>query len=81
MATARGLKGIVKVSNREKMLTFLARNDSDWSFFAVGSPLSDVRKNSFMIAQWPEGFFVQQAKTGTVTWEQLVAMLFPLNKL
>ena len=34
-----------------------------------------------MIAQWPEGFFVQQAKTGTVTWEQLVAMLFPLNKL
>ena len=27
------------------------------------------------------GFFVQPAKTGTVTWEQLVAMFCPLNEL
>ena len=28
-----------------------------------------------------KGFFVQSAKPGTVTWEQLVAMFFPLNEL
>ena len=28
-----------------------------------------------------KGFFVQPAKTGTVSWEQLVAMFFPLNEL
>ena len=28
-----------------------------------------------------KGFFVQPAKTETVTWEQLVAMFFPLNEL
>ena len=28
-----------------------------------------------------KGFFVQPANTGTVTWEQLVAMPFPLNEL
>ena len=27
-----------------------------------------------------KGFFVQPLKTGTVTWEQSVAMCFPLNK-
>ena len=26
-----------------------------------------------------KGFFVQPAKKGTVTWKQLVTMLFPLN--
>ena len=31
--------------------------------------------------QWPKGFFVQPAKTGMVTWEQLVTMFFPLNVL
>ena len=38
--------------------------------------LGDLRGKSFKIAQWPKGFFAQQAKTGTVTWEQLVAMFF-----
>ena len=38
--------------------------------------LGDLSEKSFKIAWWPEGTFVQPAKTGTVTWEQLVAMLF-----
>ena len=41
----------------------------------------DLREKSFKIASWPKGFFVQPAKTETVTWEQLVAMIFPLNEL
>ena len=43
--------------------------------------LGDLSEKSFKIAWWPKGFFVQPAKTGTVTWEQLVAMFFPLNEL
>ena len=44
--------------------------------------LGDLREKSFNIAYWPKGFFVQPGKTGTVTWEQLVAMYsFPLNEL
>ena len=43
--------------------------------------LGDLREKSFKTAQWPMGFFAQPAKTGTVTWEQLVSMLFPLNEL
>ena len=43
--------------------------------------LDHLREKSFKIAQWPKGFFVQPAKTGTVTWEQLVAMFFSLNEL
>ena len=35
--------------------------------------LGDLREKSFKIAYWPKGFFVQPAKTGAVTWEQLVA--------
>ena len=42
--------------------------------------LGDLREKSFKIVLWPKGFFLQPAKTGTVTWEQLVAMFFPLNK-
>ena len=38
--------------------------------------LGDLRQKSFKIAQWPKGFFLQPAKTGTVTLEQLVAMFF-----
>ena len=26
------------------------------------------------VVQWPKGFFVQPAKTGTDTWEQLAAI-------
>ena len=40
------------------------------------SNLGNLREKSFKITQWPKGFFVQPAKTGTVTWEQLVAMFF-----
>ena len=43
--------------------------------------LGDLREKSFKIVQWPKGFFVQPAKTGTAIWEQLVAMVFPLNEL
>ena len=43
-------------------------------------PLSDLR-GSFKIALWPKGFFVQLSKTGTLTWDQLVARFFPLNEL
>ena len=28
-----------------------------------------------------KGFFVRPAKTGNVTWEQLIAMFSPLNEL
>ena len=36
---------------------------------------------SFKITYWPKGFFVQPAKTGTATLEQLEAMFFfPLNE-
>ena len=42
--------------------------------------LGDLREKSFKI-EWPKGFFVQPAKTGTVTWEQLVAMFSPLHEL
>ena len=45
------------------------------------SCFDDLREESFKIALWSKGFFVQPAKTGTVTWEQLVAMFFPLNEL
>ena len=43
--------------------------------------LGDLREKSFKTALWPKGFFVQLAETGTVTWEQLVAMFFSLNEL
>ena len=43
--------------------------------------LCDLREKSFKLAWWPKGFFVQPAKTGTVTWEQLVVMFFPLTQL
>ena len=43
--------------------------------------LNDMREEGFKIAWWPKGFFIEPAKTGTVTWEQLVAMFFPLNEL
>ena len=43
--------------------------------------LGDLKEESFKIGQWPKGFFVQPAKTGTVTLEQLVAMFFPLNEI
>ena len=44
-------------------------------------PLGNLRGKSFKMAQWPEGFFVQPARTVTATWEQFVAMIFPLNEL
>ena len=43
--------------------------------------LGDLSEKSFKIAQWPKIFFVQRAKRGTVTWEQLVAMFFSINEL
>ena len=43
--------------------------------------LGDLREKSFKIAYWPKRFFVQPAKTRTVTWEQLVAIFCPLNEL
>ena len=43
--------------------------------------LGDLREKSFKIVQWPNGFFVQPAKTGTVTWEQLVTTYFLLHEL
>ena len=42
--------------------------------------LGDLREK-FQDSVVSKGFFVQAGKTGTVTWEQLIAMLFPLNKL
>ena len=38
--------------------------------------LGDLRDKNFKIVSWPKSFFVQPAKTGTVTLEQLVAMFF-----
>ena len=43
--------------------------------------LGDLSEKSFKIAQWPKGLFVQPAKTGAVTCEQIVAMFLPLNGL
>ena len=40
--------------------------------------LSEKKSQDSVVAN---GFFLQSAKTGTVTWEQLVAMFFPLNEL
>ena len=40
----------------------------------------DLRKK-FQNSVVAKGFFVQPPKTGTVTWEQLVPMFFPLNEL
>ena len=48
---------------------------------SVPQVLGDPRENRFKIVQWAKGFFAQPAKTGTVTWEQLVAMFFSLNEL
>ena len=45
------------------------------------SKFGDLREKNFNIAQWSKGFFVQPAKTGTVTWEQLAAVFFLLNEL
>ena len=46
-----------------------------------GKPQSVQSSSQFKSSWWPKGFFVPPAKTGTVTWEQLVAMFFPLNEL
>ena len=54
---------------------------NNWTKILFDFILGDLRGKTFKIARWPKGFFVQPAKTGTVTWEQLVAMLFPLNEL
>ena len=43
--------------------------------------LGDMSEKSLKIEKWTKGFFVQPAKTGHVTWEQLDALLFPSNKL
>ena len=41
-------------------------------FLKKVSVLGDLREKSFKMA----GFFVQPAKTGTVTWEQLLVAMF-----
>ena len=43
--------------------------------------LGDLRGKKFQDSLVAKGFLVQPTKTGTVTWEQLVAMFFPLNEL
>ena len=41
--------------------------------------LDDLREKCFRIPWWSKGFFIEPAKTGTVAWEQLVAMFFSIE--
>ena len=67
-------------------MTLKKRRKQAWSSADVNCHkachlLGDLREKSFKIALWPKGSFVQPAKTGTVTWELLVVMFFPLNEV
>ena len=47
-------------------------------FYFIFVLLGDLKKK-FQNSVVAKGFFVQPAKTGTVTWEQLFAIFFTLN--